>query len=283
MQRADANDGLNQSRSKLGRIEIAAPTGTEVTVDGERVGTTPISDQISVEAGAHTVKFRSAEGATETDSVSVTSGEKVVARFSKANAAPPPAAPPPSAPQPSAEPAASPSPVSKNSNEAGSPEPAPKRESPPTKEHPGPGIWSAPKHAWPSIVLWSLAPLAFGGAAVSGIYFKGQAQDNANQTANSIEMAVPPGQTAQGICNHPPNSKFQQACTDFQNDNDDVNLDATVGNALIGVGAGFVVGGFLYWWFADKGDGSQQAGAPKPVVAPVVARGFGGLSVAGQF
>jgi hypothetical protein len=188
---------------------------------------------------------------------------------------------PPSAPLPSAEPAASPPPVSKGSGDVGPSEaPAPKRESP---SNTVPGIWSAPKHAWPSIVLWSLAPLAFGGAAVAGIYFKGQAQDNATATANSIEMAVPPGQTAQGICNHPPTSRFQQACTDFQNDNDDVNVDATVGNALIGVGAGFVVGGFLYWWFADKGDGSQQAGAPKPVVAPVVGRGFGGLSVAGQF
>jgi hypothetical protein len=288
-QRADANDGLNQSRGKLGRIEIAAPTGTEVTIDGERVGTTPISDLISVEAGAHTVKFKSAEGATETDSVSVMSGEKVVARFAKANAAPPPPAPPPAAPQPSAEPAASPPPVSKSSDEGSSPEaPAPKRESAPTKEHPGPGLWSAPRHAWPAILMWSLAPVAGAGAAVAGIYFKGQAQDNANQTAQSIEGAVPPGKTAQGICNNPPNSRFAQACTDFQNDNDDVNLDATVGNALVGVAAGLVVGGFLYWWFADKGDGSdQQAAAPKPVVAPVVApvfgRGFGGLTVGGQF
>jgi hypothetical protein len=164
-QRADANEGLIQSRAKLGRIEIVAPTGTEVTLDGERVGTTPITDQIFVEAGAHTVKFKSADGATETDSVSVTSGEKVVARFSKSNAAPPPA-PPPSMPLPSAEPAASPPPVSKGSDDAGS-ESAPKRESPLTKEQLGPGIWSAPKHAWPSIVLWSLAPLAFGGAAES--------------------------------------------------------------------------------------------------------------------
>src|SRR5271165_636220 len=28
-QRADANDGVNQSRSKIGRIEAVAPTGTE--------------------------------------------------------------------------------------------------------------------------------------------------------------------------------------------------------------------------------------------------------------
>ena len=35
-QRADANDGLNQSHSKLGRIEVSAVPGTEVTVDGEK-------------------------------------------------------------------------------------------------------------------------------------------------------------------------------------------------------------------------------------------------------
>jgi hypothetical protein len=286
-QRADANDGLNQSHAKLGRIEITAPTGTEVTIDGERVGTTPISDLISVEAGAHTVKFRGPDGATETDSVSVMGGEKVVARFAKPSAA---AAPAPSNTTAATEPSPSPPPVSKASDDQGPSEAAPTRKekaAPP--EHHGPGIWSKPESTWPAIVLWSLAPVSIAGAVVAGVYFKQQAQDNADQTAQSIEAAVPPGQSAQGICNHPPNSKFAQACSDFTNDNNDVDLDATIGNALIGVGAAFAVGGFLWWWFAPKaheGREGEQASAPpppRPVVAPVVGHGFGGLTIGGQF
>ena len=38
-QRADANDGLTQSRAKLGRIEIQAAAGTDITIDGDHVGT----------------------------------------------------------------------------------------------------------------------------------------------------------------------------------------------------------------------------------------------------
>src|ERR1700757_2555642 len=37
-QRSDANDGLTQTRARVGRIEVSAAAGTEVTVDGERVG-----------------------------------------------------------------------------------------------------------------------------------------------------------------------------------------------------------------------------------------------------
>ena len=88
-QRADANDGLNQSHAKLGRIDVAAAAGTEVTVDGDKVGTTPLPDPILVEPGAHTVKFKGPDGATDTDSVTVLAGEKAIARFAKtASAAP---------------------------------------------------------------------------------------------------------------------------------------------------------------------------------------------------
>jgi hypothetical protein len=282
-QRADANEGLAQSHTKLGRIEIAAPTGTEVTIDGERVGTAPISDFVAVEAGAHTVKFKGPDGATETSSVSLMGGEKVVARFTKTSAPPPPP-PPSSPPAPAAESAPSPPPVSKASDEGGAEE-GPRKEKPIAQEHGGHSIWEAPNHVWPSIVLWTLAAAAGGGAVYAGVVVKQQAQNNADQTAASIEAAVPAGQSAQGICNHPPNQKFSQACTDFTNDNNDVDADATVGNALIGAGAAFFVGGFLYWWFADKGSSNEASSAPppRPVVAPIVGRGFGGLTIGGQF
>src|SRR5438046_297965 len=45
-QRNDAERGLNEARTKLGRITVDAPPGTEITVDDERVGQTPLRDSI---------------------------------------------------------------------------------------------------------------------------------------------------------------------------------------------------------------------------------------------
>ena len=65
-QRADANDGLNQSNAKLGRIEVVATAGTDVTIDGDHAGTAPLADAVYVESGAHTVKFKEPDGSTST-------------------------------------------------------------------------------------------------------------------------------------------------------------------------------------------------------------------------
>ncbi len=284
-QRTDANEGLTQAHTKLGRIEIMAPTGTEVTIDGERVGTAPISDLISVEAGAHTVKFKGADASVETESVSVMGGEKVVAKFTKTAPAvvpaPPPAPPPPAQPEATSSP---PPPVSKSSDEGASPidNSGPHEKEAPVSTHHGPGLFAPPRNVAPVIVLGVLAVGAGVTAGLTGVYFKNQAQDNANQTAASIESNAPPGQ-AQGVCNHPPTSGFASACSLYTQDNNDVNTDATIGNFALGGAIAFGAGALLYWMFADKEYESTAAAAPKPVVTPVVGRGFGGLSIGGQF
>src|SRR5882672_7907467 len=50
-QRSDAEKGLADARTKIGRLEISAPTGSEITVDGAVVGTAPLADPIDVEPG----------------------------------------------------------------------------------------------------------------------------------------------------------------------------------------------------------------------------------------
>lgn len=80
-QRADAADGVSQARAKLGRIEVIAGSGNEVSVDGVRVGLVPLAEAVLVEPGAHTVKLTAADGATDIRRVTVLAGEKGVARF----------------------------------------------------------------------------------------------------------------------------------------------------------------------------------------------------------
>src|SRR4051794_5682259 len=56
-QRQDAETGLAEVRQKLGRIEIVAPAGTDVTLDEkERIGAAPFADLVDVEPGAHSLR-----------------------------------------------------------------------------------------------------------------------------------------------------------------------------------------------------------------------------------
>ncbi len=78
-QRADVADGLSQTDARLGHIEIPAAAGSDVSVDGDRVGTAPLSGPVAVNVGAHTINLRAPNGATHTQSVTVLAGETRVA------------------------------------------------------------------------------------------------------------------------------------------------------------------------------------------------------------
>jgi hypothetical protein len=272
-QRADATDGLAQARAKLGRIEVSAPPGTEVTIDGDREGATPV-EPVWVEPGAHTVKLRSGDNA-QTMSVSVTVGEKALARY-LAKTAPPGvggAAPPP----PSESPHENPPPAPAASAEA---PPKPEEETPPKQPpheekeqaaHEGGGAFSPPNNLLPVFVFGGVAVASFAGAGVA-LYFKGQAQNSANQVASNIQNHQ--GYYS-GICNRPP-SNFRSACDEFIADDNDVNQDATAGNVMLGVGIAATAGGLLYWLLADKKH-------PSVTVSGSVAPQLRGLVVSGEF
>jgi len=274
-QRADANDGLVQAHSKLGRIEVVAPAGTDVVVDGERVGLAPLMDPVAVEAGAHTVKFKAPDGTTDTQSVSVLGGEKAQARFGKAASTPAPAPAPPPTPAsppaaaPTAQPAqtATPAATSQPASEAAA---AP----PPGPESPKKDLLAPPKNLVP---VWIFGGVAVAGyiTAVVALVFKGTAQDNANSVAAEITRA---GGGA-GTCNNPTRT-FAQACGAFVSDNNDVNSDATAGNVGLAFGIAATLGAGIYWLAADK---SEPGAAGGPVVTPIVTRSTGGLSIAGRF
>jgi hypothetical protein len=277
-QRADANDGLTQSHAKLGRIEIAAAAGTEVTVDGERVGTTPLADPIAVEAGAHTVKFKGADGTTDTQSVSVLGGEKALAKFKGgAGASPTTTSTPP-------ETTTTNPPPKPPETEPTKPPPETPPPPPPVTEHHGSNPLAPPNNLVPAIVLGAIGVGAFIGAGIMLVQ-RNQAQSKATQVANEIRSNIPAGRSASGICTNPPTG-FQAPCNDFVTDNNDVNADATVGNVLVGVGIAALVGAGVYYFVANKtpAEGSR-ASAPHPLIelTPVLGRTQTGLSLTGSF
>ncbi len=280
-QRADANDGLNQAHAKLGRIDVVAAAGTEVTVDGDKAGTTPLPDPILVEPGAHTVKFKGPDGATDTDSVTVLAGEKAIARFAKTASAAPAAAAPTSPPAGTETEATPPPPPPA----AETPKPP---EAPPAKQTinltPGRSLLSPPE---------TLAPVIVGGVVVVGsaalaivmLVSKQTAQNKANDTAAQITAhggtsCSPPSISADATTTI---DKVQTACSEYQNDNQDVNTDATIGNIAVGVGVIAAVGTIVYWLVADRRGDSPTMGSTAPFVTPIVGPSVGGLSLSGNF
>jgi hypothetical protein len=274
-EKADANDGLSQSRAKLGRIEVVAPQGTEVTVDGDKAGTTPL-DAIAVEAGAHTVKFKGSDGTTDTESVSVLAGEKAQARFAKPGGAAPPATtvaqnPPPPGDTGTTSTSTPPSDTSKPADSGQT------KETPPGAHK---NLLAPPKNVVPAIVLAGVGVAGFG-VAIGFLISKGTAQGKADDVANQIRSHG----GSNGTCVNP-NATFKDACNAFVQDNNDVNTDATIGN--IGVAAGIIglAGAGLYWILAPKKDDSASPATgslTRPMVTPMLGRTVGGLTVSGSF
>jgi Tfp pilus assembly protein PilF len=280
-QRADATEGLAQAHAKLGRIDVVAGAGTEVTIDGDKVGNAPLAEPVVVEAGAHTVKFRATDGTTDTQSITVLGNEKAVARSKMMAALPAPAAPaaPPTTPAPSAETtgtpaAATPKPTSAHA-EAGATAAATVVVEPAGAESKT-SVFAPPKNVVPVILLGSVAVLGYVGAAAAAV-FKGQAQDKADQLATQIKQAggkCPPSPGAQTMV-------FGPSCSAWDTDNSQVNDDALGGNILLGVGVAATAGAIVYWLLADKRDDAHPAA--KAVLTPIVGPTVSGMSLSGQF
>ncbi|HEY6460189.1 MAG TPA: PEGA domain-containing protein [Polyangiaceae bacterium] len=270
-QRADATDGLTQARNKLGHIEIQATAGSEVTVDGEKVGTAPLADTVSVEAGAHTVKFKGPDGTTDTQSVTVLGGEKQVAKFGKPGGAVAPSPTPEKTEPTPASPPEQPKP-----EEPKPEEPAPVQETPASS---GGSIFSRPASIAPPIVLWSIGGASFIVAAFL-VPSKSSAQSNANTAALAIEHAGGGANTCTpaGLGAAP---QFGQACNAYSEDLKQVNQDATAANVLVGVGVAAVVGGFAWWLFAPKANAQASTGALH--VTTDVGRSYAGVNLGAAF
>ena len=278
-QRRDAESGLAEARQKLGRIEVIAPSGTEITLDdGEKIGTTPLAEPIDVDPGPHTVK-----SPTESVKVIATLGQKVEAKLGQ------PAAVTPVVP------------VTPPASSSSSPTPAPGTEQTPLPSETAPppatetgakrtNLLTPPETMTPVYVGLAAGGIGLVGAIVFAA-FKADAQSKADAVANDIRRAaqlrsIPP----QGVCSstNPTIQKdFGNACTTLKDNNDKVDTNATIANvSLVVMGVGFLTAAGWYL-FAPKRDDSKSAKATtpstKPVITPYAGWGSGGLTVSGAF
>lgn len=286
-QKRDAESGLAEVRQKLGRIEVVAPAGTEITLDdGERIGTAPLSEPIDVEPGPHTVKSPS-------DSVKViaTVGQKVEAKLGTASSSPSAVVPVTSPPSSSTSSPAS-TPPSTNEGEAGTMTPPPSGGDTGAKKT---NLLTPPE---------TMAPVYAGlvvgvGGLVSAIVFaafKADAQSKADAVANDIRRhASLRGISSQGVCsssNAQIQRDFGNACKTLRDNNDKVDTNAAIANislVVMGVGLATAAGWYL---FAPKRDDaktgdstrkSPERKAQTPILTPYGGWNSAGLTLSGEF
>jgi hypothetical protein len=276
--RQAAEKGRADARAKLGRIEVSAPSGTEVTIDSDRVGTTPLDGPVFVEAGAHTVKFKGADGATDSQSISVLAGQQRTATFGKGGATPPATTTPPTTTPPTTTPPTTTPPTDgTNTTTTTTPPGGSVDTTTPTKKS---NPLAPPKNMVPVYIGGGVALVSFGVAIAVGVISKGAAQDSANKVAADIRAHNPPAH----VCGPPvASSNFAAACSALTSDNNDVNTDATIGNIAIGVGVVAVIGTVIYYFAAPKKDPAETTKATAPIVTPIIGPRIGGLSVTASF
>lgn len=280
-QRKDAESGLVEVRQKLGRIEITAPAGTEITLDDkEKLGTAPFQEPVDVEPGPHTLK-----SPTESVHVTANAGQRVPANFGGGNAA---ASPPVVAPVPTTAPNGEPSPTAE-------PTPPPTGEPPPGGEKKNYNLLTPPENMTPVYIGLVAGGVGLVGAIVFAA-FKADAQSKADSVASDIRKAAQtrnPPLNPQGICNSkdPTVQKdFGGACSTLQDNNKKVDTNATIANvSLVVMGAGLV---FAAGWYllapkhgSESGSSSGKAKTkPRgPVIVPYAGWNEQGLSISGTF
>ncbi len=104
-QKADAEKGLAEARTKAGRIDVQTAAGSDIAIDGEKMGAAPL-DPIDVDPGQHTVRVKNEE-----QKVTAAAGQTIAVKIG-----PPPTTT--TAPTPSATASAAPSPTTSAPDES---------------------------------------------------------------------------------------------------------------------------------------------------------------------
>jgi hypothetical protein len=256
--REDAQTHATGLDGRVGHIEVRAPAGVVLMIDGGApVGTTPLSEPLDVTPGHHVIEAKLAQG-TQAVLVDVSAGQVARIRFGQEEPRPPASAPAaPTAPAMAIAPqsAAATGPASA----AASPSPSAPASATPE------GTASSGSSAAHTIVSLSLAVLGAGAVAV-GIGFAIGADNQASdiQGLKAVNPSCPPSATMGGC---------QQLANAAQTRSDDINA-ARVSFVAGGV---LLAGGLATWLFWPKGEGHSIA------LVPLASEHQAGAVVIGSF
>lgn len=225
-QRTRAQTGITEARRALGSIEVTAPDGADIAVDGEPAGRAPLAAPIPATPGEHAVTITTASGA-KLANVDVKAG--MTSRLKLAASGPPP--PPPSAVSESLPPSA---------DEAKPPAP-PARKEPTVPEEPG--FFAPPSTMAPVYVSGVLGI----GALSAAIVFHGIGA-NADRNVAVASEALARNDKSPSACDSETDAATQSACASLAR-GQRISADTRtpfLGTLAVGLGAtAFALG----WYF----------------------------------
>jgi hypothetical protein len=242
--RANAQKHVDALLAQLGRIDVQAPPGTSLVLDGGNfTASAPLPEALDVMPGRHVVEAKFPSGAAKTSDVDAVAGQVAHVSFTPDV---PAAAVAAAGAAPTAPAGATPAPAPTDAQPA----------------EPPPDTTQAHKSFWTPRTT-TAAVLVAGGAVAAGfgVYF-GLASQHNNHVALGYKNSAPSTST----CLPPSTVPYCGAWNDAVNAQ---NRDAAISNALYFVGGAFVVGAAVSWFFWPK---------PKNVVSAWVAPAVGGGS-----
>lgn len=284
---SDADKAISEARTKDGRLDVSAPTGTEISVDDNVIGNAPLSDSVDVDPGQHTVKAKASDGTVDSRTVNTSVGQRLPVKFGPGNSGGAGALATAPVPPPSTNPE---TPPPADTNTPPPPPPPPAEPSQPGKKF---NPLAPPKTMFPVYIGAGVA----GAGVLTAILF-GVFRSAAVNSMNDATAEITNGGGGPGICSSTKVSDLQKyggACAALQQDIDHANTDTTVANVGIAVAVIGVVGGAAWYLFSPKKDADASsdsapttappapAGAKIDVVAPWMGWGSGGLAVHGTF
>jgi len=287
LERSEAEKGLREARAKLARIQVSAPAGADVLVDGESVGTAPIAEPIDVTPGTHNIEARLGNKSGST-TVSVLVSRLAAATVSFDSTPPP--IPPPAPPPAAAEPPAAPPPPPPDP-EATPPPAEPPKEAEPPKPKEEPASTSS-EEGRENFISWvgrnELALVGAGVTAVGlGVFIGfGLAAQRADENVASVATAIQDQIELHNImrtnvCADPVQNGFESACNILSDNVDARDLDrtlSTIGLVTAGVSAAATI--TAYFVTTSNKSNPRQGSAQ---IAPIAGPRQVGLAVTGTF
>jgi hypothetical protein len=242
--RASAQKHVDGLLAQLGRIDVQAPPGTAIALDGGDVAATaPLSEPLDVTAGHHLVAAKMTAGATKTTDVNAVAGQITHVSFT-ADAPPPVVAVAPVAPVSSSTALATVQPTG---------------EPPADQTHP---FWTT--RTTSAAIFTGAAVVVVGVAAGFGV-----ASMNNKSTVSGFQSKYPD--------THCYNAPTAIDCVAWNNAVNAQNEDANISDALYFAASALAVGALVSWFFWPKDH-------PKVAwVQPSVGPGTAGVQAGGHF
>lgn len=251
--RASAQKHVDTLVGQLSRIDVQAPTGTVLALDGgDASWTAPLTDPLDVMPGHHVVAAKMAGGGTKNSEVDAAAGQVAHVSFvadplpvAFAVALPAPAAAAPATAPPAATEALPPS----------TPDEAPKP------------FWTA--RTVTATVFVGAAAVAGGFGAAFGI-----ASQNNKSTVSGFQAKHP----SQSFCEAVPGKSLSSDCGPWNDAVNAQNRDAEISDALYFTAGAFALGAVVSWFFWPKAGHAKTAW-----VLPDVGPDRAGLEAGGRF